>query len=135
LKLALAQALCLALTLGAVAQDPIIPAVQPDAGQVAVKVTPASLDFGTQPVGTTSPSQTATLSNAGNSAVIVRRIIASGIDFDQTSNCGATLAAGAQCTIQITFKPAITGPRTGNLTLVVSGSTRPCMIALNGTGE
>ena len=86
-------------------------------------------------MATTSPPKTATLTNTGTGEVSIERIIASGIDFDQTNNCGTSLAAGAQCTILVTFKPAITGPRLGNLTVVVSAAPKPYMIALNGTGE
>lgn len=122
-----------AVALSAGAQDAAVPAVQPTGA--AIVLTPASLEFGSQPQGTISPPKSATLSNPGTSEAEIRKIIASGIDFDQTNNCGHSLAAGGKCDIVVTFKPAITGPRGGNLTVVVSASAKPYMIGLNGTGK
>ncbi len=137
LKLWPAQAVCLMLMLTAGAQNqdlnsPVLPQV---AGQSQLTIAPTTLNFDSQVVGTTGQPKTATVSNPGSAEVSIERIIASGIDFDQTNDCGTTLAAGAQCTIQVTFKPATTGPRLGNLTIVVSAAPKPYMIALNGTGE
>jgi len=125
----------LMLTAGAQNQDlnsPVLPQV---AGQSQLTIAPTTLNFDSQAVGTTGQPKTATVSNPGSAEVSIERIIASGIDFDQTNDCGTTLAAGAHCTIQVTFKPAITGPRLGNLTILVSAAPKPYMIALNGTGD
>jgi len=129
-----APAVCLALVLAGGARDTTGANPQIAAGG-QLTVAPTTLDFGPQAMATTSPPKTATLTNTGTGEVSIERIIASGIDFDQTNNCGKSLAAGAQCTILVTFKPAITGPRLGNLTVVVSAAPKPYMIALNGTGE
>jgi HYDIN/CFA65/VesB family protein len=77
----------------------------------SVKITPPSLDFGTRPVGSMTAPETATLANTGTTILKITDIVTSGIDFAQTNSCGQSLAPGATCTIQITFKPAITGPR------------------------
>ena len=134
-KLWSAQAVCIALVLTAKAQNPDVQPNPQIANQLQLTVAPAALDFGSQTVGTTGQPKAATLTNRGAAEVSLDRIIASGIDFDQTNDCGAALAPGAQCTIQVTFKPAITGPRIGNVTIVVSAAPKPYIIALNGAGE
>ena len=111
------------------------PPNQLSAGPAWVKVRPESLDFGTQPVDTVSAPQTATLANTGPSVLTITDIIASGIDFKQTNTCGQNLPAGASCTIQVTFKPAITGPRMATLLILDSDPASPQSIGLNGIGQ
>jgi hypothetical protein len=67
-------------------------------------VSPGSLTFGSQLVGTTSAAQPVTLSNTGNAALTVTSISVIG-DFGQTNNCSVSVAAGSSCTINVTFTP------------------------------
>ncbi len=70
--------------------------------QTTVDLTPFSLAFGGVNVGTTSPAQTATLTNVGTSALTIIQIVIVGTNatlFAQTNTCGTSLAAGASCTI------------------------------------
>ena len=69
------------------------------------------------------------------SNITMEQIITSGIDFSQKNDCGQTLAPGAQCTIQIFFRPAIPGLRNGNLDVMGSDPASPHFIALNGIGK
>jgi len=99
-------------------------------------LTPPGLTFGLQLVGTTSLPQSATLSNTGNVALAISSIAVSG-DFEQSNNCGASLAAGAKCAINVTFTPTTGGTRPGTLTVTdnsngVAGSTQT--VGLSGTG-
>jgi hypothetical protein len=71
-------------------------------------VSTAGLSFDNQPVGTTSAAQTVTLANTGDSSMAITSIVASG-NFAQMNACGSTLAAGATCTISVTFKPTAGG--------------------------
>ena len=96
-------------------------------------VSPASLTFGAQNLGTTSPPQTVALSNTGTAPLSVSSIVASG-DFGQTSNCVGPLAAGASCNIAVTFTPAATGTRTGTLTIADNAANSPQSVPLTGTG-
>ncbi len=96
----------------------------------------ASLRFPDEPVGTTSPAQSVTLSNAGNAPLNISGIAANG-DFAQTNNCGAILAVNAGCTITVKFTPTATGNRTGTLTVTdnaanVAGSTQTVQLSGNG---
>src|SRR5271168_2434418 len=107
---------------------------QPVGSSAFVKITPGSLDFGAQPVGKTAPPRTATLSNTGTSALTITDIVTSGIDFAQTNTCGKSLAPGTTCTVQITFKAAITGPRMATLQILDSDPASPQSIVLTGRG-
>ena len=58
--------------------------------QVRVYLTPVKIDFGDQNIGSTSPPQTATLTNFDPNTLIIQRIKITGknsADFAQTNNC------------------------------------------------
>ncbi len=94
---------------------------------------PSSLSFGNQPVGTVSSPQVVTLSNTGNATLSVSSIAASG-DFAQTNNCGSSVAAGAHCTIDVTFAPTTSGTRSGTLSLADNAPGSPQSVSLSGSG-
>jgi hypothetical protein len=103
----------------------------------AVTLTPATASFGNQSVGTTSAAQALTLKNGTASSVSISSIAITGTnsgDFAQTNGCGSSLAAGAQCTINVTFKPTAIGTRTGSVTVTDSATGSPHTAALSGTG-
>jgi hypothetical protein len=56
-------------------------------------------------------------------------------DFTQTNTCGASVAVGASCTINVTFTPTAAGPRSGTLTINDNASGSPQTVALAGAGE
>ncbi len=99
-------------------------------------VSPPSLTFGNQNLGTTSGSQPVTLSNKGSAALTITSI-ATNANFGETNTCAGSVAAGGSCTINMTFSPTATGPLTGTLTITdnsngVAGSTET--VSLSGTG-
>jgi hypothetical protein len=120
---------------GAITQENSARADRPAASPELVKLTPTSLDFGTQPVGSMTPPKTATLANGGATTLKITDIVTSGIDFSQSNDCGQTLTPGAACTIQITFRPAIPGPRIATLQILDSDPASPQSIVLNGEGR
>ena len=84
----------------------------PAAPVVSLSVT--SLTFSRQNMGTTSAAKTATLSNTGGSSLNISGITVIGAnpyDFAQTTTCGASVAAGANCAINVTFAPTALGSR------------------------
>jgi hypothetical protein len=90
-----------------------------------------------QNLGTTSASQPVTLTNPGGSgSLLISNIGITGTNatnFAQTNNCGGNLAAGASCTINVTFTPpATTGLRSA--TLSVTSSAPALSVSLSGTG-
>ncbi len=97
----------------------------------SITVSPTSLTFGGQLVGTSSTPQSVTLSNTGSNSVTINSIGASG-DFSQTNTCGTSLAGNSSCTISVTFTPTASGTRTGTLTISDSSGTQT--VGLTGTG-
>ena len=103
----------------------------------AASLSPTNLTFGSQTVGSTSPAQTITLSNTGNAALSISSIGLTGAnpgDFAQTNTCGSSVAAGANCTISVTFKPPATGSLTAAVTLTDNAPGGTQSVSLSGTG-
>jgi hypothetical protein len=98
-----------------------------------VSLSETNLTFAPQNVGTTSPAQAVTLANTGSAPLEITGIAATG-DFAQTNTCPSTLAAGASCTINVTFTPTAVGNRYGNVTIADSAANSPQTIILAGTG-
>jgi len=92
----------------------------------------ASLTFGNQFAGTRSSAQVLTLTNSGYAPLSISSLGVSG-DFLQTNNCGSTLSAGASCTINVTFAPAMGGARTGAVTITDNAGGSPHIVGLMGT--
>ena len=87
-----------------------------------VSASPASQNFGSQPVGGTSAAQTFTISNAGTGSLILGSLSitgTSGSDFTkQNDNCsGQTLAPSATCTVDAKFAPASPGSKSASLSI------------------
>ena len=99
----------------------------------AVLLSPGSLTFSAQIVGTPSTAQTLTLTNNGTGVLNITSITASG-NFAPTNTCGTSVAAGANCAINVTFTPTAAGARTGTLTITDNASGSPHTVALSGTG-
>ena len=93
---------------------------------------PSSLSFGSTAVGATSTS-TVTVSNSGSAAVSMASVGVTG-PFSETNNCGTSLAAGASCTVSVTFAPTAAGSASGTLSVNSSAPGSPLTVALSGTG-
>src|SRR5207237_5297260 len=83
---------------------------------------------------------TVTLTNTGTAALTINSFAASG-DFAATSTGAsacltspATLAAGANCTINVTFTPTALGARTGTLSVADNAGGSPQTFPLSGNG-
>ena len=96
-----------------------------------------SLAYGSANVGTSTASQTVTVSNAGGAAISISSIVVGGINASQFvfgNNCGSSLAAGSSCNIHGHFAPTATGAMTATVTVTDSDTSSPQSIALSGTG-
>jgi len=105
----------------------------------AISTVPPSLTFNSQQVGTPSTAQAVTITNEGATAVNLWQITFLGAnagDFSKsnTSNCGNSLGAGANCTVNVIFTPAAAGSRTASLLISDDGGGSPQAVALAGTG-
>jgi hypothetical protein len=100
-------------------------------------LSPTSLTFASQAVGATSAAQAITLNNTGNAALSITSIGLSGAnpgDFAQSNSCGASVAAGANCTISVTFMSTANGTRSAAVTLTDNATGSPQSVSLTGTG-
>jgi hypothetical protein len=98
---------------------------------------PIGVNFGNQKVGTSSHPEPFTFSNQGTVALNISSIAFGGAnpgDFSQTNNCPASLAAGGNCTIQVTFTPTQTGARSAELQVFDDATPSPQQAAVGGTG-
>lgn len=82
-------------------------------------------------VATSSAAQTVTRYNTGLASMSVGTPTVSG-NFIAATNCGATLAAGASCIVNVTFSPQSAGSLSGALTIPNDGGTDT--VWLYGTG-
>ena len=104
----------------------------------AVTLTPTSLTFASQVVGTTSAAQTSTLKNTGTAALTITSVGLAGAnpgDFTQSNDCPASLAANATCTITVTFSPTAAGGRAGSVTIADDAPGSPHALTLSGSGS
>src|SRR2546422_251431 len=93
--------------------------------------------FGNQNVSTTSAAQAVTLSNPTGTALSITSITFTGAnpgDFGQTNTCVSSVAAGGNCTINVTFTPTATGSRSATLTVTDNASNSPQTSGVSGTG-
>jgi hypothetical protein len=102
----------------------------------SVSLTPTSLMFASQTVGTASASQAITLSNTGNASLSITSIGITGTnsgDFSQTNTCGTSVAQSATCTITVVFNPTAAGNRTGSISIADNAAGSPQTASLTGT--
>jgi Bacterial Ig-like domain (group 3) len=96
---------------------------------------PSSLTFGNTAIGTSSPPQTITFSNAGSTAFTVTGFQVTE-NFTQSNNCPASIAPGASCTITVKFAPGLDNfqnfPSTGYIYIGLSAPGSPFAIPLSG---
>jgi hypothetical protein len=95
-----------------------------------------ALDFGTVALGQ-GLTQNVTVTNSGTAPITFVSVTATGDYSAGNGTCpanGGALAGGASCMVAITFKPTVTGQRTGTLSVTTSASTGPLTVALTGIG-
>ncbi len=115
-------------------------------GGPAVTLSPTSLKWGKIAVGVTAGTKAVTLTNSGSATLNISNIAVTGANagdfalktFKKTKTqtpCGSTVAAGANCTIKVTFKPTQTGVRTAAVTITDNAPNSPQSVGLSGTGK
>jgi FG-GAP-like repeat/Abnormal spindle-like microcephaly-assoc'd, ASPM-SPD-2-Hydin len=100
-----------------------------------VAISPASVSFPSQYVGTSGLPQKVTLTNTGTGTLAITNITTSPSDFGNLSGCGNSLAAGASCQIGIFFDPTSGGTRTGTLTITDNAADSPQTVSVSGMGQ
>jgi hypothetical protein len=100
-----------------------------------LSVSPSSLTFSNQYVGTSGLPQTVTLTNNGTAVLTITKVAASPSDFGLLNACGNTVAVGGSCSIGIFFDPTAVGTRSGTLTVTDNATGSPQTVALSGEGQ
>jgi hypothetical protein len=106
-------------------------------GVLPVSLSPSSLTFPAQTVGTSSPAKTVMLTNNLSTMLTITGIVASG-DYSistGTNACSGTLLSLKKCTIYVVFSPTATGSIKGAVTVTYTGSFSPQEVKLTGTGQ
>ncbi|MGI9019760.1 MAG: choice-of-anchor D domain-containing protein [Solirubrobacterales bacterium] len=137
---ALGAVVSAALTASASAGAGSFPVGSTDPASGDIDVSPSSVAFGNQQVGTTSGAQTVTIQNTGTGPLQISTPTVGNAAFSiSTDNCGPTyprtIAPSGSCTLQLTFSPQ--NGSTVNSSLTISSddpdeSTK--LVALSGTG-
>jgi hypothetical protein len=108
-------------------------------GKIILGLSPATLDFGSVAVGTSSNPQTVTVTNTGSVAAGFVHPFgfntagADCSDFQIASQCGTTLAPDASCQVTVTFTPKASGTRAGYFQALQGART--VSISMTGTGQ
>jgi hypothetical protein len=109
---------------------------------VTLKIKPKALKFPATTVGTPSKPKTVKVSNPKGKKkhpglpVLIEMISNPGPGvFMQTNNCPASLAAGASCSISVTFTPSAATKQTGTLVITDNGNGGMQKVPLSGTGK
>jgi hypothetical protein len=111
---------------------PLLTAAPPVSAQIAM--TPESLNFPSQTVGSASSPQTITVSNSGTAPLAVSSVVTTG-SFQETDNCtAAPIATGGSCTAQVVFFAAAQGMNTGALTVYANVAGGQSSVTLTGIG-
>ncbi len=136
---------------------PILVAEDPNGGPAAVgmfgngvtplKVTPATISFGTVTENTTTRPRTVTVINLGAAALTISESVAltsltgNSDDFAVTGGTcttlvGGSLAGGNSCTYGVTFKPSTVGSlESATLAVSAPGDAASHSVILSGTGD
>ncbi len=108
-------------------------------GTAQATVSPTSITYAKQKVGTTSSAHNVKLKNNLSTALTISGFSFTGADpgdFNvSTTTCGASLGAKSTCTISVMFNPTATGKRTATLNVNDGANNSPQTVALTGTGD
>ncbi len=110
-----------------------------EAAAPAVTMTPASLTFAAQAIGTTSAPQSVTIANSGDASLFINSAAIGGadtLDFTAANDgcSGLTLAPGTSCVMSVTFTPTGSGTRSATLSITDNAAGSPQTAPLTGTG-
>jgi len=101
-------------------------------------LTPNPLAFASTTINTSATPLPMTLSNPGNTALAISSIAVTGANassFGQTNTCGASLAAGASCTITVGFTPTSAATFTAAIAVTDNAAGSPQSAAITGIGS
>ena len=95
-------------------------------------LSPSSLVFAAQQLNTASASKQVTLTNAGDSALLLISAQSTSGNFTVVNSCGNSLIGHSMCSLLVTYVPTSLGPETG--VLIVADQYRSQTVNLSGSG-
>jgi hypothetical protein len=101
----------------------------------ALTLSPASVTFPGEYVGTSGLPQTVTVTNTAGFAVDITSVTTTLPDFGTLNACGSTVAAGSSCAIGVFFDPTASGTRTGTLKVSDNVDGGAGTVGLSGPGQ
>jgi HYDIN/CFA65/VesB family protein len=105
----------------------------------AVTLSATNVPFGMYQVGEINPSSQVQLTNSGTGPLTISSIQLTGSnagDFGESNNCPLypnTLAAGAMCTVAVSFTPTHLGSLSAAVSIADNAGNSPQSISLSGT--
>jgi Abnormal spindle-like microcephaly-assoc'd, ASPM-SPD-2-Hydin/Protein of unknown function (DUF1573) len=102
-------------------------------GTAPLTFSPSPFKVANTLVGTSSAPVTITVTNSSAAAVNITNFAAS-TDYSATGDCVKSLAAGANCTIAVTFSPSIAGKLDGSVVFMDNASVNTQLYDLSATG-
>jgi hypothetical protein len=87
---------------------------------------------------TASGPQPITMTNTGSVALPITRITLTGTNqtqFSQTNSCGASVAVGSNCTLNVVFTPTSHGSKVATLNVIGGSGAGTQTVSLTGTGD
>ncbi len=99
----------------------------------SAQLSTSSLSFDAVPVGQTA-SKSVLLMNTGTGVLTLTPAVVTGSAFGLSSQCGASLAAGASCLSTVTFSPSDMGAASGNASFGLNTPDAPLVVSLSGQG-
>lgn len=110
--------------------------VNPSPANDYLSLSPDTVSFGYQPMGSTSDAVDVVVTNIGVEQVQITGIsVDKGADvFNQSNTCGAPLEIGESCIVSVAMTPNGTARKTGSIYIANTSQAGAMVIPLNGTG-
>ncbi|MDQ2962406.1 MAG: choice-of-anchor D domain-containing protein [Pseudomonadota bacterium] len=104
-----------------------------------LRVTPAQVEFGEQPLRIAGPTAVVTLANGGGAPLRVRSVKIEGSNAAEftlgESQCNERkLDPGESCSIKVTFSPQASGTRVATLAIAAEGTSTAAAVSMQGRG-
>jgi hypothetical protein len=97
----------------------------------------ANLSFGNWAPGTTSATNSVTITNCGSGDLFITNILVDSGDYSVNPDpcTGTTISPAGTCTFGVSFTPTTIGPSSGTLTISSNATNSPNKVILTGTGQ
>jgi hypothetical protein len=114
--------------------------IGPPVTRPGVTLAPSGVSFPATTLGTTTGSETITVTSAGTAALHIAKIDLGGAnpgDFKMVDSCAppATYAVHVTCTLNLNFTPAAAGTRTATITITDDAPNSPQIIGVTGSAN